>query len=522
MSPRRRSGVKIEGELSKFTDDRIAEVRKCMDDIIYFAENYVKILHPTKGFGLVKLYDCEKRIIRALCNERFILLNASRQIGKTTSAKIYILWLVTFHKDVSCAILANNQRRAATILAEIKQMYEILPDWMKPGVRYDAYNRLQVKFDNNCKIIVGATSLGAIRGEGITVLFLDEFAWVPSQIADEFWSANYPTISEGGQIAIASTHSGPSGKFYELCEAAKIGANNFTYIEIPWYEHPERDNKWREMVIDDIGPIVFEREYNCQALGSTTTLISATTLANMVPETPIWESSVSDRFTERVFADPIPNRLYLMALDPAAGTGRSESVIKIFDYTEIPIVEVYSFADSLINTSDFKAQVLQMGRMYNNAYIFCENNGLGQAIVTPLWNEDGYENMYINKAGNPGIASTVARKREACIRLKDALEHNKMLIRDSDTIAQLGKFVEHDGTFRAQHKSDRDDLVMASAWAAWAMKEEQWQQIVMRAKEQMKKVKMDPLHQVIAGVKNKSFAERMRDEHEELTRWLLS
>jgi hypothetical protein len=235
----------------------------CARSVKYFAEHYYYIVHPVTGSQLMQLYKFQERILNDFQHKRFNILLSSRQIGKTTCSAIYLLWFACFNKDKNIAILANQANTAKGIMADIKYAYERLPLWLKPGViEYNAFN---IKFDNGCQIIARATSVDALRGESISLLFLDEFAFVPQNIASDFWQSNFPTISTGGSCIIVSTPNGMANLYYSIWKDAEDGNNSFNPIKVEWWEVPGRDDKWKEDQLKNVGKIRFAQEYGCVA-----------------------------------------------------------------------------------------------------------------------------------------------------------------------------------------------------------------------------------------------------------------
>lgn len=177
----------------------------------------------------------------------------------------YILWLSQFcDEPKNIFILANKGEQARSLLNNIKIMYEELPPWLKKGVTADGYAKVSVKFEDNTMIKTAGTTSDAIRGQSISFLMLDEFAFVPLHIAEDFYTAVQPTLATGGSICIISTPHGATGLFYELYTKAKeTGKNGYKSFEVPWNAVPGRDERWRDETIKDIGLVKYLQEYEC-------------------------------------------------------------------------------------------------------------------------------------------------------------------------------------------------------------------------------------------------------------------
>lgn len=246
----------------QFTPEMVRELARCAADIIYFAEKYYTIIHPVKGEMVIKLYPYQKEMIKAMSENRFSIFCCGRQLGKSTCACIYLLWYTLFNPTKTVAILANMQSTAVSLVSDIKKGYAMLPAWLKPGVT--KYDQLELGFENDSRIFARATSKNAIRGESISLMFLDEFSFVPQEIAEEFWVSNFPTISTGGSVVVVSTPNGTAGKFYQLWNnATTTQQKQWKSMKVKWDAHPDRDEQWKEDQLQSLGKIKFQQEHNC-------------------------------------------------------------------------------------------------------------------------------------------------------------------------------------------------------------------------------------------------------------------
>ena len=265
------TNIKGKGAQIEYTPEMIQEYVKCASDPIYFSEKYIKIVHVDHGLIPIRMYDYQKDIVESITNNRRVAVCTSRQAGKTTTAVAVILHYVLFNDHKTVALLANKGDAAREILDRIKIAYEALPKWMQQGVV--EWNKGSVEFENGCKIIAAATSSSAIRGKSISFLYIDETAFVENW--DEFFASVFPTISSGKTTKILFT-STPNGlnHFYKTCEGAKEvdpnsksreGKNGYIYIEVPWYEVPGRDEKWKQETLAamNFDTEKFSQEFEC-------------------------------------------------------------------------------------------------------------------------------------------------------------------------------------------------------------------------------------------------------------------
>lgn len=251
--------IKRPNKKMSFDKHMLINFAACARSVKYFAENYYYIISLKKGSHLMELRDYQIRMLDSFENNQLSVVLSGRQSGKTTCAAIYILWFCCFNKDKTFAVLGNKADTAKSILSEIKDAYEKLPEWLKPGVEeYNAYN---IKFDNGCSIIGKATSVNALRGETCAGIFLDEFAFVPN--AEEFWATNYPTISTGGKCIMVSTPCGTANLYYKIWKDAIDKKNTFNPVKVDWWEVPGRDENWKKETIKNLGIIKFNMEFAC-------------------------------------------------------------------------------------------------------------------------------------------------------------------------------------------------------------------------------------------------------------------
>lgn len=466
----KKQGVKI-----SWTPEMIQEYVRCASDPIYFAENYVHIVHVDHGFIKIQLYDYQKEIIEKFHNNRKIIVTQSRQSGKTTAAVVVILHYILFNNDKTVALLANKGDTAREILSRIQLAYEALPKWLQQGIV--EWNKGSVTLENNCKVIAAATSSSAIRGRSCSVLYIDECSFVEGW--EEFSASVLPTISSGNTTKLLYT-STPNGlnHFYKTWVGAKENRNGFAWVEVPWHRVPGRDEKWKQEVLSsmDFDYEKFSQEYELVFHGSSGTLVSGETLKSLVYQTPIVEREGISQYEK-----PQKDRTYVAIVDVSRGKGLDYSAFQIIDITEMPYRQVCVFRDNFIGPIDYAEVLHTMCKLYNEAYSLIEINDLGQQVADVLFVEYEYENiLYTETAGRSGkrissgfgknvdrgIRTTKSVKSVGCSILKLLLEQKQLIINDFDTIQELSTFSKKGASYEAESGA-HDDLVMCLVLFAW-------------------------------------------------------
>lgn len=463
----------------QYTDYQLSEIAKCMADPIYFAETYFKIVHVDHGLVPFKLYDYQKEaIVKSMSNRKFIM-NASRQCGKTSVATVIILHFALFNDSKSIALLANKADTAQEILSRIQLAYEYLPHWLKAGVI--EWNKRRITFDNGSIIMAAASSSSSIRGKSISLLYVDEHAFVNDW--DDFAAAVLPTLSSGTTTRMIFT-STPNGlnHFYNYMQGAKSDTNGFSWMEVPWTMVPGRDEAWKEEVLGGINNDMqrFETEYNCAFQGSSGTLISGSSLKRLFSKNPL---HINDSNTYRVYEEPIPKHSYMIIADVSRGKGLDYSAFHVIDVTSVPYKQAAVFRDNLITPTDYSEVLYRTGTAYNEASILVEINDIGGQVVDLLNMDFEYEGiLYSESAGRagkriavgfsnsvePGIRTTRPVKGIGCSMLKLLIEQDKLEIYDEDTIMELNTFSKSKNGVSYEAESGKtDDLVMGLVLFGW-------------------------------------------------------
>jgi hypothetical protein len=454
-----------------YTKEHLQEYIKCRDDIFYFAENYYKILSLKEGMIIPKLRDYQYDMINSYIKNRFSIILATRQAGKSTSFEIYLCWLILFHNDQRVAVLANKAEQSRDILRKVKEAYELLPMFLTQGIK--TWNAGSIKLENGSMVIASSTSSTAIRGKSVSTLIVDERAFIANNNWDAFISSVYPTISSSdkSKVIYVSTFNGLNHFYQDWIKATK-GESEFKPLRVDWWQVPGRDEAWKEETISNITIQRFRQEYGNEALGSITTLIEPDVLTGLVSEhnPAMAEPNLFSKLTPRlhryvkVYEEPKKGHTYVAGVDSAKMTVENAGDalgIQILDITEFPIKQVATiFIKEGISYLQAPDIVYIVGNYYNEATLFIENNEIGQEVANMLHFDLEYENVYFEKGSLPGFRTTKKTKRLGCTNLKLLVENKKLVLNDFDTVSQLSTFIKKKDSYCAE-SGYQDDLVMA-------------------------------------------------------------
>ena len=460
----------------EFTKDQIVEFQKCKEDPIYFMEKWMKIVSLDEGLIEFKLYPFQKKIVNTIHNSRFTICKLPRQSGKSTTTVAYLMHYAMFNPNSNIAILANKSSTARDILGRLQLAYENLPKWMQQGVIN--WNKGNIELENKSTIVAAATSSSAIRGGSYNIIFLDEFAFVPTNIAEMFFSSVYPTITSGKttKVIIVSTPYGMN-QFYKLWVDAEKKRNDYIPIEVHWSEVPGRDDAWKEMTIRNTSPEQFAQEFECEFLGSVNTLISPAKIKSATYFDPIVSKGGADQFEE-----PIKGHTYVITVDVARGVDKDYSAFIVFDVTKMPFKVVAIYKNNQIKPFVFPNIIAEMAKRYNEAHILTEVNDIGQQIAEALNFEIEYPNvlmctqkgragqilgaMFSGRGSSMGVRMTKQIKRVGCANLKTIFEGDKLIINSFKIIEEMSTFAKRGQSWQAEEGSN-DDLMMCLVIFGW-------------------------------------------------------
>jgi len=467
--------LKCVGVPVAFTREQVEEYQRCAADCEYFISTYVKIVHVDRGLIAFDLFEFQKHIINSFVKENKVIVRLPRQMGKTTTTAAFFLWYILFHDNKVCAILANKAAIAREILSRIKLSYEHLPLWLQQGVV--EWNKGSIALENGSRVLAAATSSSGIRGYSLSLVFLDEFAHVHNNIADEFFTSIFPTISSGKEtkILIASTPNGLN-HFYKFWIDAEEKRNGFLPLAFPWQSHPERDHDWMEKQLQVLGDVKFRQEVLCDFLGSSDTLIAGSVLSKLVYHVPIRKEQHLN-----IYEDPIEGHTYIITCDVSHGLDQDASAFSVFDITAMPYRQVAKYQNATIPPLLLPTIISTVGTNYNRAFILIELNDVGTQVAESLHHDLEYENLFrtegflqngtkvssgFKRRVLMGLRMTEPVKRIGCSNLKTLIEREKLIIHDFETISELSTFTQQGNTYKAD-EGYHDDIVMTLVLFGW-------------------------------------------------------
>lgn len=467
--------LKRVGVKDSFTEEQALEIAKCIDDPVYFIRTYVKIVNVDRGLISFEMWPFQEDMVENFHKNRFSICKMPRQVGKTTTSAGYMLWCILFQENFSVAILANKGDLAQEILSRIQYAYEYLPIWLQQGIVL--WNKRRIELENGSKISSFATSNSGVRGGTYNLIFLDEFAFVPQNMANDFFTSTYPVISSGKttKVIIVSTPYGLN-HFYKMWVDAEEGRSTYKPLEVHWSMVPGRDEKWKEETIRNTSEEQFRQEFETEFIGSSATLIPGSKLRALAFRNSIYTEEGLD-----VYHLPELGHNYVATVDCSEGVGLDYSAISVIDITEIPYKQVAKYRSNQMPPIVFPTIIYNIARKYNDAYVLIETNNVGQQVADILHYDLEYEYIYqiqrstskgqsvsagFKKAVSFGVKTTTPVKKIGCANLKALVENDRLLIEDFDTISELNTFVRVRDSYEAE-EGNNDDIVMTLVLFAW-------------------------------------------------------
>jgi hypothetical protein len=490
----------------EFTSDEIKEFKKCENNPIYFMKKYVQIVSLDEGLVPFDMYPFQEKIVNTIHENRFTICKLPRQSGKSTTTISYLLHYALFNPNCNIAILANKSSTARDILGRLQLAYENLPKWLQQGVLN--WNKGNIELENGSKVVAAATSSSAVRGGSYNIIFLDEFAFVPTTIAEQFFSSVYPTITSGKstKVIIVSTPHGMN-QFYKLWVDAEAGQNDYIPIEVHWSEVPGRDNKWKEETIRNTSESQFASEFECEFLGSIDTLISPAKIKATPYKTPL---KTNGRLS--IFEEPIKGHTYLCTVDVARGTLKDFSAFIIFDVTDLPYKVVATFRDNEIKPILFPEMIAKVCTQFNKAHILVEVNDIGAQISDGLHYELEYDNilmttqkgragqilgaMFSQRGSQLGVRMTKQIKKMGTANIKAIIESDKLVINDFNIVGEMSTFTRKNQSWQAEEGCN-DDYMTCLTILGWVANQRYFKEMTDRNiraemyKEQEKLIEQD-------------------------------
>jgi len=508
----------------EFTQDQILEFMKCKEDPVYFAKNYIKIVTLDHGLQPFKMYPFQEKLIENFHENRFNICKMPRQTGKSTTCVSYLLHYAVFNDNVNIAILANKASTARDLLSRLQLAYENLPKWMQQGIL--SWNKGSLELENGSKILAASTSASAVRGGSYNVIFLDEFAFIPNHIADQFFASVYPTISSGKstKVIIVSTPHGMN-HFYRMWHDAERRKNEYVPTDVHWSEVPGRDEVWKAQTIANTSEQQFKVEFECEFLGSVDTLIAPSKLRTLVYDHPKTRSAGLD-----VYLDPIEEHDYLMTVDVARGVGIDYSAFTVVDITQFPHRVVAKYRNNEIKPMIFPSIIVDIARNYNDAFILCEVNDVGDQVASIVHYDLEYNNLlmcsmrgragqivgqgFSGKKTQLGVKMSKAVKKIGCLNLKTMVEEDKLIFNDYEIMSELTTFIQKNNSFEAEDGCN-DDLAMCLVIYAWLVAQDYFKELTDQDvrkrlyEEQKNQIEQDmsPFGFIVDGTDETSFVD---------------
>tara|TARA_B100000212_G_scaffold174539_1_gene131237 strand:+ start:1088 stop:2731 length:1644 start_codon:yes stop_codon:yes gene_type:complete len=470
----------------EFTQEQIEEYIRCKNDPVYFARNYVQIVTLDHGLQPFKMYDFQEKLVRNFHEHRFNICKMPRQTGKSTTVVSFLLHYAVFNDSVNIGILANKASTARELLSRLQIAYENLPKWMQQGIL--SWNKGSLELENGSKILAASTSASAVRGMSFNILFLDEFAFVPNHIADAFFASVYPTITSGKstKVIIVSTPHGMN-HFYRMWHDAEKKRNEYVPTDVHWSEVPGRDSKWKAQTIANTSEQQFKIEFECEFLGSVDTLIAASKLKSLIYEQPLQRNAGLD-----VYEGSRDKHDYVVTVDVARGVGNDYSAFIVVDITEFPHKVVAKYRDNTIKPMLFPSVIYEVAKKYNEAFILCEVNDVGDQVASILQYDLEYQNILMcsmrGRSGQVvgqgfsgsktqlGVKMSKTVKKVGSLNLKTMIEENKLIFCDYEIISELTTFISKHNSFEAEEGCN-DDLAMCLVIYAWLVAQDYFKEL---------------------------------------------
>ena len=512
----------------EFTQEQILEFMACKQDPVYFAKQHVKIVSLDEGLVPFEPYDFQEKLIQNFHENRFNICKMPRQTGKSTTSVSYLLHYAVFNDNVNIGILANKAATARDLLGRLQTAYENLPKWMQQGII--SWNKGSLELENGSKILAASTSASAVRGMSFNILFLDEFAFVPNQIAESFFASVYPTITSGKstKVIMVSTPHGMN-HFYRYWHDAEKGNNEYVPTDVHWSEVPGRDAEWKRQTIANTSEQQFKIEFECEFLGSVDTLIAPSKLRSLVYEEPSTTSAGLD-----VYVEPQKGHDYVITVDVARGVSKDYSAFVVIDITEFPHCVVAKYRNNEIKPMLYPSLIQQVGTKYNSAFVLCEVNDVGDQVASILNFDMEYTNLlmtsmrgragqvvgqgFSGKKTQLGVKMSKTVKKVGSLNLKTLIEENKLLFTDYDIMSELTTFIQKSNSFEAEEGCN-DDLAMCLVIYAWLVAQDYFKELTDQDvrkrlyEEQKNQIEQDmaPFGFMSDGMEEESFVDKDGD-----------
>lgn len=454
--------IKRAGVSQNFTKWELQEWVKCSQDKDYFCSTYIKVIKPGEGLINYEPYPYQIDMMDEFENNRFNIVLACRQSGKSVGFIGYVVWLMLFSDKAEHVIIAANKLDTAKeMLTRIQRAIENLPFFLQHGCR--EYNKTSITFDTDTKIEAIAASSDGARGKSGSLMICDEFAFVNGD--EEFYESNYPLISSSdtARMIIVSTPNGINNVFFRLYDGAQKGLNSFNPIRVDWWDVPGRDEAWKEMTMGNIGEKRFGQEFGNNFNQTSSTLIDMEFLQLMTHEEPLEVTS-----DVKVYEKPVEGHDYILVADVSKGRGIDFSTISVVDVSELPYKQVAAYRDNNVSPMVFPNLIHKVAKTYNNAFTIVEANA-GEVVFKILYYDLEYENVFTSKVANGrsmGLEINRKVKRIGTSNLKDLIERGKLKVVDEETIKEFYVYEARRESFEARD-GYHDDMIAGLVMLAW-------------------------------------------------------
>lgn len=467
-------GIGVELE---YTPEQLQEYVKCKQDCRYFIENYVKIINVDEGIIAFIPRSYQLELIDTIVGNRFTIAKIGRQMGKSTIVAAILLWFILFNPHHKIALLAHKAAQAREILSRIQLAYEQLPMWLQQGVK--EWNKGSIELENGSRIEAEATSSGSIRGRSFNIVYMDELAHVEPNEQEDFFTSTYPTITSGKTTRLVIT-STPKGMeyFYKLWTESESGKNDYKRVESHWSQVPGRDEAWKEETIRNTSPRQFAQEYDCDFLGSMSTLIEGKKIGSIPTIDP---KGRLENDALWIYEAAVPGRAYCMTVDSSHGKELDYSAFVVVDISAIPYRIVARYRSNEIPSIFYPEVIYRTAKTYNDAFVLVESNDVGQHVVNTLFRDLEYENIFISETKQSGqqiggmfngtnktlgLRMTTSTKRQGCMSIKTIIEMDRLEINDFHIKQEMTTFVAQKNSYAAE-KGKNDDLMMCLVMFGW-------------------------------------------------------
>jgi hypothetical protein len=456
------------------------EYIKCAQDPAYFMKKYCMIQHPIRGKIPFDLYDFQEKSVREFKDHRFNIILKSRQLGISTLTAGYSLWMMTFFQDKNILVIATKQEVAKNLVTKVRVMHANLPSWLRQPCVED--NKLNLRYRNGSQIKAVSSGPEAARSEALSLLILDEAAFIDK--IDEIWTASQQTLTTGGSCIALSTPNGVGNWFHRTWIEAEEARGMFNPIKLHWSVHPDRNEDWRKEQDTLLGPSSAAQECDCDFLTSGTGVIDPIVLEKLRKNNciePVEKRGIDANMW--VWEQPNYNKDYIVCADVGRGDSADYSAFHVIELESLTQVAEYK---GRINTKDFGNMLVSIATEYNDALLIVENNNIGWATIQQIIDRD-YPNLFYTskdlqyvdvqhqvtnkhyreeKKMVAGFSTTSKTRPLIISKLEEFFREESVVVRSNRLIDELQTFVYINNRAEAM-RGYNDDLVMSFAIGLW-------------------------------------------------------